>query len=70
MCRIGSHRQCSGASVTVSGVIKASQCTYVVAGNEFRHFDLNHLWTQQKEFSIGIFVTIVKTMQVCQNNCN
>ena len=29
-----------------------------------RHFDLNELWTQDRVFSVGIFVTLVQTMQV------
>ncbi len=37
----------------------------IIENNDIqRHFDLNTLWTQQKEFSIDVFVTIVKTMQV------
>ena len=29
-----------------------------------RHFDLNNLWTKQKEFAAGVFKTVIQTMQV------
>lgn len=28
-----------------------------------QHFDLNHIWTEKKEFGVDVFITIIKTMQ-------
>ena len=36
----------------------------LLASSTHRHFDLNHLWTKQKDFAADAFVTLVETMQV------
>ena len=30
----------------------------------YRHFDLNKLWVEDREFTAGVYVTVVNVMQV------